>query len=180
MTRGGSFGWNTVYICSPWDRQWGGDPDAREPFTGVRVARDGSGGLGGPPTADDDQEAFVALFNGKDFTGLTAGNGDLSNWNIENGALISRKGHNRLFTAMEFREFILRFEFQIGENTMSSVGFWAFPGDVPAWVFLDNTRNAMAAVTWRNQDGAFNVSRLTPPARLRPEGIWNEMEIPSR
>ena len=49
---------------------------------------------------------------------------------------------------------------------MSSVGFWALPGDVPAWVFLDNTRNAMAAVTWKNADGAFNVSRLKPPAEL--------------
>jgi serine/threonine protein kinase len=140
-----------------------------------------SGGLGAQgrpgPGMMDDEQGFIQLFNGTDFTGLVAGNRDLTNWEIEDGALVSRKGHNRLFTEAEFHNFIIRFEFQIGENTMSSVGFWSFPGDVPAWVFLDNTRNAMAAVTWRNDDGAFNVSRLKPPAKLRPAGNWNEMEI---
>lgn len=39
MNRGGSFGWNTVVICSPWNRQWGAPPDAHQNVTGFRIAR---------------------------------------------------------------------------------------------------------------------------------------------
>jgi formylglycine-generating enzyme required for sulfatase activity/serine/threonine protein kinase len=192
VRRGG--GWNDFpRLCRSADRYWD-SPGHRDNGLGFRVARDvQEGGTGGLPAKDSDsptqpslakppvplrdEGGFVSLFNGRDFTGLLAGNGDLSNWDIEHGALVSRRGNNQLFTEPEFRRFILRFEFQIAADTYSSVGFWAFSGDVPAWVFLDNTRNAMAAVTWKNKDGNFNVSRLNPPAQLKPEGVWNEMEI---
>lgn len=201
VSRGCAYQWNTRLLFSSLFRgSWPNllkDPNVHIPHQGLRIASnatdsprigDSSVLTSSPESATEprlvkspgphaSESGFVPLFGGRDLTGFIAGNGDSSNWEVENGALVSRKGHNRLFTEKEFRRFILRFEFQITSNTMSSVGSWASPGDVPAWVFLDNTRNAMAAVTWKNKDGSFNVSRLKPPAKFRPEGTWNEMEI---
>ncbi|TNV71551.1 hypothetical protein FGO68_gene8778 [Halteria grandinella] len=116
------------------------------------------------------------VFNGRNLTGFLPGLGP-NNWVVDNGFL-GNQGNGSIFTAKTYSDFVLNFEFQITADTAATIDIGAFPGDTPAWVFIENTRNAMGAITRSSGEGkAFNVSRLDPPADLRPPGRWNEMTI---
>jgi hypothetical protein len=82
-----------------------------------------------------------------------------------------------IFTRKTYTNFNLSMEFQISANTAASIDIWSYPGDTPIWVFLDNTRNAMGAITFDLKEKGFTVRRLNPPAEVRPDGQWNELTI---
>jgi serine/threonine protein kinase/formylglycine-generating enzyme required for sulfatase activity len=124
-------------------------------------------------------EGFRSLFNGKDLTGWRSHPSHPANWQVEEGVLVGGPGSNYfLFTDREYSNFVLRFQFQIEEGTTGAVALWGLPDDVPLWVFLDRNREAMAALSFANNNGkGFRVHRLKPNPELRPEGAWNDMEI---
>ncbi|HEX7449095.1 MAG TPA: family 16 glycoside hydrolase [Pirellulales bacterium] len=123
-------------------------------------------------------EEFVPLFNGKDLTGWTEPD-QKGGWEVVDGALRNQFG-GRIFTEKTFANFAFNFEFQMSPDACASIDLLSFPDDAPLWVFLDNTRNAMGAITWDGREKGFYVDRLDPPAEVKPDGQWNEMTIELR
>ena len=128
-----------------------------------------------PPVSTPAKDSFVPLFNGKDLTGWVSDQGKPI-WFVSDGALVSNS-QGAIFTEKTFKEFSLKFDFQITNDTAASVDIWSVPGDTPNWVFLENTRNAMGAITFDGPGKQFTVNRLNPPAKPRAAGEWNEMTI---
>ena len=119
---------------------------------------------------------FTELFNERDSRGsLPEQRG--KPWFVVDRVLGNESGGGSIFTKKTYTNFDLRMEFQIAEDAATSVDIWSYPGDTPVWVFLENTRNAMGAITFDAKEKGFNVRRLNPPAELRPEGQWNELRI---
>jgi hypothetical protein len=125
------------------------------------------------PPAD---QGFVPLFNGKDLRASLPGQRGKP-WFVVDGILGNDSRGGSIFTEKTFTDFDLSMEFQISADTAASIDIWSYPGDTPIWVFLENTRNAMGAITFENKDKGFSVRRLNPPAELRPDGQWNELKI---
>ena len=66
-------------------------------------------------------EGFVALFNGRDFTGWTVPDGDNGHWKILNGVIdydarSEAKGDNNLWSEREFGDFVLHVDWRIKET----------------------------------------------------------------
>jgi hypothetical protein len=123
------------------------------------------------------ESEFIPLFNGKDLTGWERPPGERADaWVVADGALTNQVG-GRIFTEKTYRDFILTIEFQVSPDTAAAIDLSSFPDDTPLWIFLDNTRNAMGAITFDALEMGFSVHRLNPPAELRPDGQWNEMTI---
>ncbi len=58
----------------------------------------------------EDEEGYISLFNGKDFTGWTIGDKDADSWRVEDGALVAQGPRSHLFTEQEFKNFIFKAE----------------------------------------------------------------------
>jgi len=64
---------------------------------------------------------FVSLFNGKDFTGWKVPDGDNGHWKIVNGVIdydaqSEAPGDKNLWSAAEYGDFVLRFEWRIKDT----------------------------------------------------------------
>jgi serine/threonine protein kinase len=115
------------------------------------------------------------LFNKKDLRAPLPGQRGKP-WFVTDGVLENGTGGS-IFTQKTYANFTLSLEFQISADTAATIDIWSYPGDTPIWVFLDNTRGAMGAITWDLKEKGFTVGRLSPPAELRPDGQWNELTI---
>ncbi len=73
--------------------------------------------------ADGEQEdGFVQLFNGKDFTGWKVPEGDNGHWKVVDGVIdydagSEAKGDRNLWTDKEYRDFILKVDWRIKETS---------------------------------------------------------------
>lgn len=134
------------------------------------------------PTPNDDAGAagFVSLFNGKDFSGWMGDSNGQCQWTVEDGNITAEGGPQncRLLSRQTYSRFVLRLQFLVDEGTTGAVDLWATDNEASLWVFLDRTRSAMGAVTIRDHgESGYNVHRIRPNPEIRPEGVWNDMEI---
>ncbi len=145
------------------------------------------GGVTG--VAQDRQEGFTSLFNGKDLTGWVYGtrqgapNKTGQGYQVENGALFTTKedGGN-LFTEKEYADFILRFEFKLTENANNGIGIRApLEGDA-AYVgmeiqVLDDGGSQYTNLRPAQYHGS--IYQMFPAKRgfQKPVGEWNAEEI---
>jgi hypothetical protein len=139
--------------------------------------------------AQDRQEAFTPLFNGKDLTGWVYGtrqgapNKTGNGYQVENGVLFTTKedGGN-LFTEKEYADFILRFEFKLTENANNGIGIRApLEGDA-AYVgmeiqVLDDGGSQYTNLRPTQYHGS--IYQMFPAKRgfQKPVGEWNAEEI---
>ncbi|MCD4726605.1 MAG: DUF1080 domain-containing protein, partial [Pirellulales bacterium] len=66
------------------------------------------------------KEGFVGLFDGKSLDGWQ---GDVKGYAVEGGAMVCKCKHNaRLYTAKQYANFILRFEFKLPSGGNNGVG----------------------------------------------------------
>jgi hypothetical protein len=145
------------------------------------------GGVAG--VAQDRQEGFTPLFNGKDLTGWVYGtrkgapNKTGKGYQTENGVLFTTKedGGN-LFTEKEYADFILRFEFKLTENANNGIGIRApLEGDA-AYVgmeiqVLDDGGSQYTNLRPAQYHGS--IYQMFPAKRgfQKPVGEWNAVEI---
>ena len=101
----------------------------RETQQGIIMKKLFSGALaalvitGGAWAATPDAEGFVSLFNGKDLDGWI---GATNGYSVENGILFCQpKGGGNLYTAKQYDNFILRFEFLVYTNSNNGLGIRA-------------------------------------------------------
>ena len=131
----------------------------------------------------EDESGFVPLFNGTDLDGWQLRRAERKGFVVEDGLLVCPEGSGGyLFTATEYGDFVLRFEFRIEEGANSGVAIRSPLVDKkPAYEgieiqILDNPRFAGKLRPTQYHGSIYDVV----PAKLgalKPIGQWNEQEI---
>jgi hypothetical protein len=126
-------------------------------------------------------EGFVPLFNGRDLEGWT---GNVDGYPAEDGRIVvhpERSGGN-LYTAKEYTDFVLRFEFKLFPAANNGLGIRApLEGDA-AYVGMEiQILEDGSPVYWDLQPYQYHGSIYgVSPARrgvLKPVGEWNTEEV---
>ena len=128
-------------------------------------------------------EGFKPLFNGQNLNGWV---GNTSSYRTENGMIVvdpneGGSGGN-LYTAEQYSDFILRFEFQLTPGANNGLGIHTpLEGDA-AYMgkelqILDNTADKYAELQPYQYHGS--VYGIIPAKRgfLKPVGEWNQQEV---
>ena len=139
-------------------------------------------GAGYGMTEEERADGFVSLFDGRTLDGWT---GNETGYRVEDGAMVfdPKAGDSRnLYTAAEYGDFQLRFEFQLTPAANSGVGIRAPRSGDAAYVgmeiqVLDDTAPVYAALQPYQYHGS--VYGVIPAKRglLKPVGEWNSEEI---
>jgi Domain of Unknown Function (DUF1080) len=139
------------------------------------------------------QDGFTPLFNGKDLSGWVYGqradgteNRTGKGYQVEGGVLFTTKedGGN-LYTAKEYSDFVLRFEFKLTENANNGIGIRApLQGDA-AYLGIEVQVLDDSGSEYRNLRPAQyhgSVYQMFPATRghQKPVGEWNVEEITAK
>lgn len=130
--------------------------------------------------AADNEEGFVALFDGKTLDGWQ---GDKSGYDIVDGAIVCKeKGGGNIYTDKEYADFHLKFEFKLTPGANNGIGIRTpLTGD-PAYVGMeiqvldDSSDKYKGLKEWQHHGSVYGVA----PAKvghLKPVGEWNSEEI---
>ena len=128
---------------------------------------------------------FEALFNGKDHTGWT---GNTSGYVVENGNLVcspDKGSGGNLYTAKEYGDFILRFDFKLTPGANNGLGIRAPLEGNAAYMgmelqIIDNTADKYKDLQKYQYHGS--IYGVVPSKRgfLKPVGEWNSEEVIAR
>lgn len=127
------------------------------------------------------REGFELLFNGHNLDGWQ---GATEGYYVEDGAICSREGFNNLYTARQYADFVLRFEFSFAvEGVNSGIGIRTPMGvDAAYWgmcevQILDHDAPVYAGL--RDYQVHGSVYGIAPAERIvhKPLGQWSEQEI---
>jgi hypothetical protein len=132
-------------------------------------------------TAEEKNEGFTALFNGRDMTGWV---GNTTGYYAKDGKIVCDPalagGH--LYTAEEYGDFIFRFEFKLTPGANNGLGIRTPRGGDPAYrgmelQILDNTAAKFANLQPYQYHGS--IYGVVPAKRgfLKPVGQWNSQEV---
>jgi hypothetical protein len=133
-------------------------------------------------TAEEKENGFELLFNGKDLDNWV---GNKTDYVVEDNAIAiypTGKGHGNLNTEKEYSDFIFRFEFQLTPGANNGLGIHA-PMDGDAAYggkeiqILDDTAPVYANLEPYQYHGS--VYGIVPAKRgfLKPVGEWNQQEV---
>jgi hypothetical protein len=133
------------------------------------------------------ESGFVSLFDGKTLNGWKLVHGRGPGYVVENGVLVCpAEGGGNLFTANEYSDFVLRFDFRLSEGGNNGVGIRApLEGDAAFQgmeiQILDDTHERYRG---RLKPTQFHGSIYdVVPAKQgfrKPAGEWNSQEITAR
>ncbi|MBL9150771.1 MAG: DUF1080 domain-containing protein [Phycisphaerae bacterium] len=131
------------------------------------------------PAAND---GFESIFNGKDLTGWI---GDTTGYVVENGAIVCGPNGRNLYTAKEYGDFTLRFEFKLTPGANNGIGIRTPPEGDAAYVgmeiqVLDDSSEKYAQLKPYQYHGS--IYGIAPATRghQKPVGEWNVEEIEVR
>jgi hypothetical protein len=123
----------------------------------------------------DDEPGFVALFNGKDFTGwrfVGAEAKDATNWKVADGVIrLEGGGKPHLASEKKFADFELRLEWRSVRDKYNS-GLYVRSGEKLGSNQLNLAKGGEGAVIGGKVAGARAVPELQKPA-----GEWNEWRV---
>jgi HEAT repeat protein len=132
-------------------------------------------------TESEAAEGFVTLFNGRDLDGWT---GDTKGYAAESGKIVIRPelGSGNLYTAKEYADFVLRFEFKLTPAANNGLGVRApLEGDAAYAGMEIQILEDGSPVYWGLRPYQYHGSIYgVVPARrgfLRPPGEWNAEEV---
>lgn len=125
---------------------------------------------------------FVPLFNGTDLKGWA---GQTDGYQAKDGVLMAlpRKSKGaKLYTAKEYANFILRFEFKLTAGANNGIGLRAPRTGNPAKnameiQILDNTAPRYAKLNPTQYHGSIYKRAAARRGHLKPVGEWNHQEI---
>jgi hypothetical protein len=131
---------------------------------------------------DEEQAGFIPLFNGIDMTGWS---GNTTDYTAIDGMIVckpSDHGSGNLYTAREYSDFILRFEFQLTPGANNGLGIRTPREGDAAYVgmelqILDNEADIYKNLQPYQYHGS--VYGVIPAKRgfLKPVGEWNYQEV---
>ena len=123
------------------------------------------------------KDGFVSLFDGKTLKGWQ---GDVKGYVVENGTIVC-KG-DCLYTAKQYANFVLRFEFKLPAGGNNGVGIRTPLKGIPAYVgmeiqILDDSDPSYKTLQPYQFHGS--IYGVVPAKRgaLKPIGQWNQEEI---
>ena len=129
-------------------------------------------------TPEEAKEGFVSLFDGKTLDGWQ---GDIKGYPVENGVMVCRGGN--VYTAKEYANFILRFEFKLppGGNNGVSVrtplhGRPAFDG-MEIQILDDGHPKYKNLHEYQVHGSVYGVAPANRGFLIKPVGQWNSKEI---
>ena len=139
-------------------------------------------------TEQEKADGFKLLFNGKDLTGWTDPNGaEHEGYVVKDGMMIvepERAGGN-LYTADEYGDFVMRFEFKLTPGANNGLGIRTPRGVNAAYngmelQILDNTADKYKNLHDYQYHGS--IYGVVPAKRghLKPIGEWNYQEVVAR
>ncbi|AQT68675.1 hypothetical protein STSP2_01845 [Anaerohalosphaera lusitana] len=157
-----------------------GYEDSKAMFRNIFVRRIESESKMNELTADEKEQGFDLLFNGKDLTGWV---GNKASYGVENGILFCRKGTGRnIYTEDTYDNFVLRFDFRLQPGTNNGLGIRTPASGDAAYVgmelqILDNTADKYSNLKPYQYHGS--VYGVIPAKRgyLNPVGEWNRQEV---
>jgi len=133
-------------------------------------------------TKEEKKEGFELLFNGKD---LAKWIGNKQDYVVENGNIevkTDQGGSGNLYTAKEYADFVLRFEFKLTPGANNGLGIRTPTEGDAAYVgmelqILDNTAEKYAKLQPYQYHGS--VYGVIPAKKgfLKPVGEWNYEEV---
>ena len=134
-------------------------------------------------SADDKEEGFVPLFNGKDLGGWSKYDSRPDAWAVEPGMIVcTGKGGGWLGTDRDYADFILRLEYRLRPGGNSGVYVRAPDKGHISRVgmeiqILDDADPRYAKIDYYQYSGAlYHVVAPTQRAN-KPAGQWNTMEV---
>jgi len=143
-------------------------------------------------SAQEKEEGFTSIFNGKDLTGWVYGkrgtgeNKSGAGYAVENGAIYCTvKDGGNLYTEKEYGDFSLRFEFKLTENANNGIGIRApLEGD-SAYVgmeiqVLDDSGSQYKNLRPEQYHGSIYDCFACKRGSQKPVGEWNEEEITAK
>ncbi len=159
-----------------------------------------SRGGGSAPPAQPAGRPFVSIFNGTDLSGWVVDGGSADQWCVESGAIVTigRKTGPQtwLLSQQPYGDMRLRFEYQLEAGGNSGFVFRAVPGERPILTpdgrptkipyhqqveLSDPAEKEWEWLPTGQVDGGSGKSdpalKPTSPAKLRPSGEWNAVEI---
>jgi HEAT repeat protein len=135
-------------------------------------------------TQADADEGFSPLFNGRDLDGWA---GDTKGYSAEDGRIVIHPelGSGNLYTAKEYADFILRFEFKLTPAANNGLGIRApLEGDAAYAGMEIQILEDGSPVYWGLRPYQYHGSIYgVVPARrgyLRPPGEWNAEEVTAK
>ncbi len=150
-------------------------------FKNIYIREIPAGQANRPLSEVEEAEGFASLFNGSDLTGWV---GDTKGYAVEDGKIIvdPERGSGNLYTASEYGDFAVRFEFKLTPGANNGLGIRApLEGDA-AYAgleiqILDDTAPEYKDLKPYQYHGS--VYGVVPAKRgfLRPVGEWNEEEV---
>jgi hypothetical protein len=132
-------------------------------------------------SGDEAKLGFQPLFNGKDLDNWV---GNKIDYVVEDNtiALYPGEGHGNLYTAKEYSDFVLRFDFQLTPGANNGLGIHApLEGDA-AYAgkeiqILDNSAAKYATLQpWQYHGSLYGIMAARRDY-LKPVGEWNEQEV---
>ncbi len=132
------------------------------------------------PAADND--GFVSVFNGKDFTGW---NGPVDNYEIKDGAIVCKPGKGgTIFTKEEYADFVVKLEFKVpaGCNNGLAIrypgsGDTAYTGMCELQVLDENYDKLKHMIDERQVHGSAYGMVAAKRGFQKPTGEWNSQEV---
>jgi hypothetical protein len=132
-------------------------------------------------SADEANEGFVSLFDGKTLDGWQ---GSVQGYAPENGVMVCKKeGGGMLFTAKEYADFVFRFEFKLEPGANNGVGIRTPLQGNPAYVGMEiqilDDGHDMYKGWLKDYQCHGSIYGVVPAKRghLKPVGEWNSEEI---
>lgn len=129
---------------------------------------------------EEERLGFRALFNGEDLSGWV---GATDGWFVAGGAIVcDPEGGGNLYTAEEFGDFVLRFEFRLTPGANNGLGIRApLEGDAAyagmELQVLDNGAVQYADLRPYQFHGSIYGVAAAERGHLNPPGQWNEQEV---
>lgn len=139
-------------------------------------------GLSIGAVAQEKEEGFKTLFDGKTLSGWSGG-GD--GYVVKDGAIVcdpKAKSGGNLFTEKEYANFELRFEFRLEEGSNNGIGIRApKQGDaafdaIEIQVLDDGAERYKGIQPWQHHGSVYGVV-AAKPGHLKPVGEWNAETI---
>ena len=129
-------------------------------------------------TPEEANDGFVSLFDGKTLQGWQ---GDVKHYEVKDGVMTCHGGN--LFTAKQYANFILRFEFKLPPGGNNGVGIRSPLGGSPTFDGMEiqilDDGHAMYKGWLQPYQTHGSIYGIVPAKRgfLKPTGQWNQEEI---
>lgn len=146
----------------------------------VVFAAAGAAPAAAEPLGKGDKDGFISLFNGKDLTGWV---GSTKGYGVENGVMYCKpRGGGYLFTAQEFGDFILKFDFKLPAGANNGLAIRSPLKGNPAYAgmelqILDNKAKKWAKLRPVQYHGSIYDVVAAKRGHLKPTGQWNSQEV---